>query len=323
MFENTLKLYDNLFAIEQHAEKLVKLEVLDNISLEYLTEHWANGIDSLFQALPEVEGCYLVKNEDQAWSKLAGQVPILTPFINQVLYQQQFYQLPLHWHKHNLSSHYPQRLIQSIKQVRLHPQRPPKPTGEVYSRFDCLVGKQISFRTFDLEKDINRFTDWMNDPRVAEFWEQAWSQEKLEEFIAERQNDSHIIPLIGEFDGYPFGYFEVYWVTEDRLAPYYDNEPYDRGIHLLVGEQAFRGPLFFKSWMRALTHYLFIDEQRTQRVVLEPRHDNQRLFCRIKDVGYRILFEFDFPHKTSALVMVEREAFFRQQFVVQMEAQSP
>ncbi|MDE1462822.1 GNAT family N-acetyltransferase [Spartinivicinus poritis] len=321
MSENTVKPYDSLFAIEQPAEKIAKVEILDQISLDYLIKLWVKGIDSLFQAFPTIDGIYLLNDEKQNWSNLASQVPALTPFINQVLYRQQFYQLPLHWHKHNLSSHYPQRLIQSTKQVRLHPQRPPKPTGEVYSRFDSLVGKQISFRTFDLEKDINCFTGWMNDPRVAEFWEQAWSREKLVEFINERQQDPHIIPLIGEFDGDPFGYFEVYWVSEDRLAPYYDNTHYDRGIHLLVGEQVFRGPLFFKSWMRALTHYLFIDEQRTQRIVLEPRHDNQRLFRRIKDVGYRILFEFDFPHKTSALVMIERQAFFHDQFVELMEEQ--
>lgn len=126
--------------------------------------------------------------------------------------------------------------------------------------------------------------------------------------------DPHIIPLIGEFNGQPFGYVEVYWVAEDRLSPYYDVQDYDRGIHLLVGEQDFRGPQHFNAWMKAISHYLFLDDVRTQRLVLEPRSDNQRLFNRILPFGYEKCFEFNFPHKRSALLMLTRDRFFSEQW---------
>ena len=96
---------------------------------------------------------------------------------------------------------------------------------------------EVSFRTVDIDKDLAQFTRWMNDPRVAYFWEQAWSEEKLAEFLQQRMADPHIIPLIGEFNGQPFGYVEAYWVAEDRLSPYFNVQDFDRGIHLLVGEQ--------------------------------------------------------------------------------------
>lgn len=230
------------------------------------------------------------------------------------LSRQGFYQYTKPWHLHTASTLFPLMEVQSLPQYRHHPLRPEMPKGKVYQRYDHDADVEISFRVFDIEKDMDRLTTWMNDPRVAHFWEQAWSKEKLTDFAQERLNDDHIMPLIGEFNGKPFGYVEAYWVSEDRLSPYFDVKPYDRGIHLLVGESEFRGAHYFNCWMRAISHYLFIDDVRTQRIVLEPRADNQRLFTRIQEVGYRKCFEFNFPHKRSALMMLERDAFFTEQW---------
>jgi acetyl CoA:N6-hydroxylysine acetyl transferase len=238
----------------------------------------------------------------------------LALFNGNTISRQGFYQQEKPWHLHVSSSSFPLMEVQSVKQCGYHPLRPSMPTGMVYQRYDHDAKAEISFRVFDLEKDMDRLTVWMNDPRVADFWEQAWSKEKLSEFVQERLSDEHIIPLIGEFNGKPFGYVEAYWVSEDRLSPYYSVQSYDRGIHLLVGEQEFRGPRYFNCWMRAISHYLFIDDVRTQRLVLEPRADNERLFNRIKEVGYNKCFEFNFPHKRSALLMLERQHFFMEQW---------
>lgn len=284
-----------------HASDLVCSEIGDQLVRE---------IDQLFSQNKQLDCCKVitVDHEVKHW------VEQLLPLVEQEVTRQAFYQLPLVWHQHKPSSGFPQRIVQSNDQFRHHPLRPPMPQGQVYQRYDYDAELNVSFRVIDLENDLARFTRWMNDPRVAHFWEQAWSEEKLAEFIQQRLSDPHIIPLIGEFNGEPFGYVEAYWVAEDRLSPYYDVQDFDRGIHLLVGEQQFRGPKFFNAWMRAISHYLFIDDVRTNRIVLEPRADNERLFNRILPLGYRKCFEFNFPHKRSALLMLEREQFFTEQW---------
>lgn len=85
-------------------------------------------------------------------------------------------------------------------------------------------------------------------------------------------------PVIGMWDGKPFGYFEVYWVKEDILGKYLGDraDDFDRGVHVLVGEQEFRGPDRLKSWITSLAHWAFIQDYRTKAVVLEPRVDNER-----------------------------------------------
>jgi hypothetical protein len=64
-------------------------------------------------------------------------------------------------------------------------------------------------------------------------------------------------------------------VKEDplgRLLDHVDN--YDRGIHLLVGEQEYRGAHRVAIWLSALVHHCFLADMRTNAVILEPRVDN-------------------------------------------------
>lgn len=272
-----------------------------------ITQLWQE-IDHVFSQDKAIETIKVIAD---SYAVLAKYLPSLH---DNTLSRQGFYQQPKPWHLHVTSSSFPLMEVQSTAQYGYHPLRPRMPVGTTYQRNDHDADVEISFRVFDLEKDMDRLTVWMNDPRVAHFWEQAWSKEKLTEFVKDRLSDEHIIPLIGEFNGKPFGYVEAYWAAEDRLSAYYNVQPYDRGIHLLVGEQAFRGPKYFNCWMRAISHYLFLDDVRTQRIVLEPRADNDRLFNRIQEVGYHKCFEFNFPHKRSALLMLERNSFFMEQW---------
>ncbi|SUI03189.1 Aerobactin siderophore biosynthesis protein IucB [Salmonella enterica subsp. indica] len=151
---------------------------------------------------------------------------------------------------------------------------------------------------------------WMNDPRVEYFWEQSGSLEVQSAYLERLLAGKHAFPLIGCFDDQPFSYFEIYWAAEDRIGRHYLWHPFDRGLHLLVGEQQWRGAHYVQSWLRGLTHYLLLNEPRTQHTVLEPRADNQRLFRHLEPAGYRTIKEFDFPHKRSRMVMANRHHFF-------------
>ncbi|EMX6778063.1 N(6)-hydroxylysine O-acetyltransferase, partial [Escherichia coli] len=182
--------------------------------------------------------------------------------------------------------------------------------GEVYRRYDPRIRRMLSFRIADPVSDAERFTRWMNDPRVEYFWEQSGSLEVQIAYLERQLTSKHAFPLIGCFDDRPFSYFEIYWAAEDRIGRHYSWQPFDRGLHLLVGEQQWRGAHYVQSWLRGVTHYLLLNEPRTQRTVLEPRIDNQRLFRHLEPAGYRTIKEFDFPHKRSRMVMADRHHFF-------------
>lgn len=219
------------------------------------------------------------------------------------------WQTPRLWHA--LSAD-PCPLQYTLTQGRRHPRRAPKPSGTVYQRHIPWLDQTLSLRTIDIAQDLPLFHRWMNDPEVSRFWEEEGDLAKHRAYLEAIQADPRVTGLIGCFDGEPFGYFEVYWAKEDRIAPYYDVADFDRGWHALVGEARFRGKPFLTAWMPSISHHLFLDDCRTQRIVIEPRIDNQKMIHSLGRCGYAHLKAFDFPHKRAMLGMLLRERFFNE-----------
>lgn len=193
---------------------------------------------------------------------------------------------------------------------RDHPLRPPNPEGLVYERHFTDADTTVSFRSVDIERDLDMFHRWQNDPRVAYFWEENKDKQDLRSFLEDRLSDPHNFSVIGSYDGEPVGYFEIYWGLEDRLGAYYDAGHWDRGWHGLIGEVSALGRRKTSAWIRALTHYIFLDCPMTELVVGEPRVDNAKLLRYADALAYRKIREFDFPHKRSALMHCARDDFF-------------
>jgi acetyl CoA:N6-hydroxylysine acetyl transferase len=193
---------------------------------------------------------------------------------------------------------------------RQHPVRPEKPVGVIYQRSIDKLKSELTLRTIDRVADLPRFHRWMNDPRVAAFWEQAGSLDEQAAYLDKVARDAHTLPVLACLDGHPLGYFELYWAKEDRIAPYYQVDDYDRGLHMLVGEQHHRGPDKVEAWLTSLVHYMFLDEPRTQNIVAEPRHDNAKMIGYLERAGFSQEKVFDFPHKRAALMILPRKTFF-------------
>jgi len=190
--------------------------------------------------------------------------------------------------------------------------RSPKPGETLYRRHIAWLGKTLTFRTIDLEQDLHNFNRWMNEPLVAKFWQQEGDITTHRSYIEGIAQNPCITALIGCFDSEPFGYFETYWAKGDRIAPFYDVEDFDRGWHALVGEAQLRGKPYVTAWMPSISHYLFLDDLRTKRIVVEPRVDNDRMIRSLQKNGFAILKEFDFPHKRAVLAMLHRKRFFNE-----------
>ncbi|BFZ59996.1 hypothetical protein YB2330_001018 [Saitoella coloradoensis] len=198
-----------------------------------------------------------------------------------------------------------------------HPRRNPKPPpgAEIYIREIPSLSSTFTLRVVDPNSTthLDAFHEWQNNPRVDYFWGEKGSIEAHKTYLENVTKDPHTLSLIGYFDGEPFAYFETYWVAEDRLAPFVAPAalPYDRGLHLLVGNEKFRGPHRVKAWLWSILHFLFLDDVRTERILMEPRADNEKLLGYLQGEGFAKKGCFNFPHKQFALMELSREEFFR------------
>ncbi len=226
----------------------------------------------------------------------------------------EFFQLPYLWRARAGTASLTERW--TVTNDRKHPLRIQPQDGIGYRRFVPSIGKTLQFRRAETERDLVVFHEWHNQPRVSEFWELNQSPEELREYLLKQRNDRHQSPWIVEADGAPVAYFEFYWTPEDRLAPYYDYEPFDRGFHFLIGEKSFLGVQNTDAIIKSALHFLFIDDPRTRRVMAEPRHDNAKVLKYVELIpAWKKLKEFDFPHKRAALLECARERFLDGNFL--------
>lgn len=221
-----------------------------------------------------------------------------------------FWQQPALWLTAPSSAGMP--LSYTVTGEKRHPLRAAQARGVVYRRYLPDLDLTLTFHVADLERHLDTFHEWMNQDRVHQFWELAGDRQSHADYLQGQLDDPKGLPLIAEFDGEAFAYLETYWAKEDRISPFYDVRDFDRGCHVLVGNRRHRGPAKVAAWMRAMSHYLFLDDPRTQRIVGEPRSDNHKFISYLQSVGFAKLKEFNFPHKRAAMLVLEREAFFDQ-----------
>jgi len=159
--------------------------------------------------------------------------------------------------------------------------------------------------------DVQLLHKWMNIDRVAKFWGCAGPESTQTEFLRANLCSNNSFPVIGMWDGKPFGYFEIYWVKEDILGKHLGDRAgdFDRGAHVLVGEDEFRGKHRVKVWITSLAQWAFGADYRTNAVVLEPRVDNTRFISTLNEAGFLNQGEITFPHKQSAFVKLTRDSF--------------
>ncbi|KAK1623367.1 acyl-CoA N-acyltransferase [Colletotrichum phormii] len=230
----------------------------------------------------------------------------------------------------HLPTYYPPApLMYTVTNGVRHPiRRKPGRMGEVfYSRYVPSVGQYLSFRVASLTpepvpylgplgpkpvenghlaslSDTDLLQSWLANPRVQKFW-----GDYSPEFLSNALSSKHSFPVIGMWDGVPFGYFEIYWVKEDILGQKLGSDAgdYDRGIHVFVGEEWARGRV--PAWLTSLVHWCLTDDYRTMHVCLEPRIDNARFLQHLQYAGFAKEREVAFPHKQSYLMKLNRDAW--------------
>ncbi|KAG0702555.1 acyl-CoA N-acyltransferase [Suillus ampliporus] len=205
--------------------------------------------------------------------------------------------------------------------IAAHPLRPqkPKPGETIYRRFCPSIGETLEFKRFDLgsgsetSAHLDAFHRWHNQERVNMGWGERGSLEKHREYVTEVMNDPAVLPVIMSWNGEHMGYAEITYLKENHIAAHIPGGPgdWDMGLHVLVGEDKFRGTERTDMWHRSFLHYGFLADPRTKHLMGEPRADNPFIIKVDFDSAMHTATIFDFPYKRSVLNRISRELFFR------------
>jgi len=229
-----------------------------------------------------------------------------------VLWRESLMQVADLWLKQTPARLFPHKQV--LDEAGYHPARPAPIVGEVYRRYIPELNAVLSLEGLDIDKHLEYFHKWQNTPRVAAFWEQTGSREEHRSYLEESVKNNKNQLLIVCLDNQPFAYIEVYWTKEDRIAPYYAAGDYDRGIHMLVGEESHRGAHKVAAWLPSVCHFIYLSDPRTEKIVSEPRADNDKMIGYLQKYGFAKIKEFEFPHKRAALMCQLKDSFFSNAF---------
>ncbi|OBR97964.1 GCN5 family acetyltransferase, partial [Mycobacterium gordonae] len=134
---------------------------------------------------------------------------------------------------------------------------------------DGLPGT-FTLRLLDPDGDLDVLHSWMNDPEVARYWNKAWPREQIAAYLREQQLSSHSTPYVGELNGVPMSYWELYRADLDPLAQYYDAREHDAGVHLLLGPTDCRGRRLGADLLRVVSAWQLDADPLATRVIGEP-----------------------------------------------------
>lgn len=164
-----------------------------------------------------------------------------------------------------------------------------------------------SFRPLRLAADLDLVHGWMRQQHVAAWWELDVPRAEVAGYLELAVADDHQQVLIGSVDGRPVSYWEVYWAARDPLAAWYQADPHDQGVHLLIGPPELTGRGLGTALLGAVAAWLLDREPATRRLVAEPDARNTASLRAFERCGFRRAAELDLPSKRAALMVRDRE----------------
>jgi acetyl CoA:N6-hydroxylysine acetyl transferase len=179
-----------------------------------------------------------------------------------------------------------------------------------YEFYDGNLEKKISFKKVEFERDVNMIHNWMGEDHVHPFWHLDISLEKFRIHLAKSLKDGHQTLYLGFLNDEPMSYWEAYRVEGDVLEKTYEHDPFDQGVHLLIGDKKFLGKGYSLPMLREMVRFQF-QEERTQKVMAEPDIRNKKMIYVFRKCGFQRIGPIELPDKTAMLMACEREKFER------------
>lgn len=161
-------------------------------------------------------------------------------------------------------------------------------------------------RIADADADAEMVSEWMSRPHLVEAWESNWPVARWRRYLQAQLEGEFSRPLIATLDGVDRAYIEIYRAAKDSIAPRYEHDPHDLGLHVAVADldHIERGHVSYL--LPHLVASVLALDPRCRRIMFDPDHRNAlaRKFC--ERSGCAFLGEHDMANRRMALYVLPR-----------------
>lgn len=161
-------------------------------------------------------------------------------------------------------------------------------------------------RLADPDVDAQMISEWMNRPHLAQAWEYDWPAQRWHRYLEAQLAGEYSRPLIGSIQGQPMAYFELYRAAKDSIAPCYEADVHDIGLHAAIADLQFLNRGLGPSLFPRVTASIFELDPRCRRIMFDPDHRNKVARAVCEYAGCVFLGEHDMPNRRMALYALPR-----------------
>lgn len=176
-----------------------------------------------------------------------------------------------------------------------------------------VLAEPYDVRLVDAATDAEMVSEWMNRPHLVEAWEYAWPPQRWQRYLQAQLDGAYSRPFIASFRGQPFAYLELYRAAKDSIAPRYDADPHDIGLHAAIAELRFVNRGIAPIMLPRLVASIFELEPRCRRIMFDPDHRNTGARGVCEHAGAVFLGEHDMSNRRMALYALPRPLSDREQ----------
>lgn len=168
------------------------------------------------------------------------------------------------------------------------------------------IGDPYTVRLVDPDTDAELISEWMNRPHLVEAWEYDWPPERWRGYLRAQLAGEFSRPFIASFRGQDFVYIELYRAAKDSIAPRYDADPHDIGMHAAIAELRFVNRGIAPLMLPRVVGTLFELDPDCLRIMFDPDHRNSGARKLCEWVGCEFLGEHDMANRRMALYAFPR-----------------
>ncbi|OBH48556.1 GNAT family N-acetyltransferase [Mycobacterium mantenii] len=161
-------------------------------------------------------------------------------------------------------------------------------------------------RVADPDADAAMISEWMSRLHLVEAWESNWPVARWRRYLQAQLEGEFSRPLIATLDGVDRAYIEIYRAAKDSIAPRYEHDPHDLGLHVAVADldHIERGHVSYL--LPHLVASVLALDPLCRRIMFDPDHRNAlaRKFC--ERSGCAFLGEHEMANRRMALYVLPR-----------------
>jgi len=188
------------------------------------------------------------------------------------------------------------------------------PGTVLFQKFYKGIGKTISFRSLDLETDLEMIYQWVNMPYSLAYWQLDGDKKRVWDTYYNIQRNSNGHSFIGLLDSDPICQFDVYRVLADEINQYLTAGANDCGFHLLMAPNKSPVPNLSFTVVRAFLDYYFSFAEAFI-MYAEPDVSNARSNGLLQKLGFVYRQSILMSYKTANLYSFTRNDYQKKCYV--------